>query len=53
MTSGDGRDVRAVVFDLGETLVDETRVWGEWADTLGIPRLTFFAVLGSDDRRGG
>ena len=47
VTSGDGRDVRAVVFDLGETLVDETRVWGEWADTLGIPRLTFFAVLGS------
>jgi len=36
-----------VVFDLGETLVDETRVWGEWADALGIPRLTFFAVLGS------
>ena len=36
-----------MVFDLGETLVDETRVWGEWADALGIPRLTFFAVLGS------
>jgi HAD superfamily hydrolase (TIGR01549 family) len=39
--------VEAVVFDLGETLVDETRVWGEWADALGIPRLTFFAALGA------
>ena len=38
--------VRAVVFDVGETLVDETRPWGEWADWLGIPRLTLFAVLG-------
>jgi HAD superfamily hydrolase (TIGR01509 family) len=39
--------VRAVVFDVGETIVDETRAWGEWADWLGIPRLTFFAVLGA------
>jgi HAD superfamily hydrolase (TIGR01549 family) len=45
--------VRAVVFDVGETLVDETRVWSEWADWLGIPRLTFLAVLGSVLRRGG
>jgi FMN phosphatase YigB (HAD superfamily) len=44
--------VRAVVFDVGETLVDETRAWGEWADWLGIPRLTFFAVLGSVIARG-
>jgi len=39
--------IEAVVFDVGETLVDETRPWGEWADHLGIPRLTFFAALGS------
>jgi HAD superfamily hydrolase (TIGR01549 family) len=39
--------VKAVVFDVGETLVDETRPWGAWADHLGIPRLTFFAVLGA------
>ena len=39
--------LKAVVFDVGETLVDETRPWGEWADHLGIPRLTFFAALGS------
>ena len=39
--------VRLVVFDVGETLVDETRMWGEWADWLGVTRLTFFATLGS------
>jgi HAD superfamily hydrolase (TIGR01509 family) len=38
--------IRAVVFDVGETLVDETRPWGEWADWLGVPRLTFFAAMG-------
>ena len=36
-----------VVFDVGETLVDETRHWSEWADWLGIPRFTFLAMLGS------
>jgi FMN phosphatase YigB (HAD superfamily) len=47
------REVEWVVFDLGETLVDETNNWGRWADYLGVPRLTFFAVLGSviADRR--
>lgn len=44
--------VEAVVFDVGETLVDETRQWGEWADWLGIPRLTFFGVLGGLISRG-
>ena len=39
--------IRAVVFDVGETLVDETRAWSDWADWLGIPRLTLFAVLGA------
>jgi HAD superfamily hydrolase (TIGR01662 family) len=47
----DGR-IRAVVLDVGETLVDETRPWGEWADWLGIPRLTMFAVLGGMIERG-
>lgn len=47
------RELEWVVFDLGETLVDETENWGRWADYLGVPRLTFFAVLGSviADRR--
>ena len=44
--------VEAVVFDVGETLVDETRVWGEWADWLGVPRLTFMAALGAVIERG-
>src|SRR5439155_14968561 len=35
------RALKAVVFDVGETLVDETRHWGEWADRAGVPRLTF------------
>ena len=48
-----GVTVRAVVFDVGETLVDETRIWSDWADWLGIPRLTFLAVLGALIERGG
>ena len=39
--------IRLVVFDVGETLVDESRMWGEWADWLGVTRLTFFAALGA------
>jgi HAD superfamily hydrolase (TIGR01549 family) len=39
--------VRLVVFDVGETLVDETRLWGEWADWLKTTRLGFFAALGA------
>ena len=38
---------RWVVFDLGQTLVDETENWGRWADHLAVPRLTFFAALGA------
>jgi HAD superfamily hydrolase (TIGR01549 family) len=44
--------IRTVVFDLGETLLSEDRVWGSWADWLGVPRLTFFAVLGAVIQRG-
>jgi len=46
------RRVTAVVFDVGETLVDETRHWGDWADWLGAPRLTLFAMLGVVIERG-
>jgi HAD superfamily hydrolase (TIGR01662 family) len=45
--------IRAVVFDVGETLVDETRAWSTWADWAGVPRLTFLAVLGAVIERGG
>jgi HAD superfamily hydrolase (TIGR01662 family) len=39
--------ISAVVFDVGETLVDETREYGTWADWLGVPRHTFSAVFGA------
>ncbi|HEV2377522.1 MAG TPA: HAD family hydrolase [Streptosporangiaceae bacterium] len=39
--------IRAVVFDVGETLVDETREYGTWADWLNVPRHTFSAVFGA------
>ena len=39
--------IEAVVFDVGETLVDETREYGTWADWLGIPRHTFSSVFGA------
>lgn len=39
--------IRAVVFDVGEVIVDETREYGTWADWLGVPRHTFSAVFGA------
>ena len=45
-------EVRVVVFDVGETLVHETRHWGEWADWLGIPKFTFLATMGGVIARG-
>lgn len=44
---------RWVVLDVGETIIDETRVWSIWADMLGIPRLTFLAGFGAVLTRGG
>jgi HAD superfamily hydrolase (TIGR01549 family) len=44
---------RWVCLDVGETLIDETRVWSIWADMYGVPRLTFFAALGAAVARGG
>jgi HAD superfamily hydrolase (TIGR01549 family) len=38
--------IRRVVFDVGEVLVDESRLYGTWADWLGVPRHTFSAVFG-------
>ena len=40
------RTIDAVVFDVGETLVDETIEYHGWADWLGVPRHTFFSVFG-------
>ncbi len=42
-----------MILDVGETLVDETRVWTVWADALGVPRLTFMAAMGAVIARGG
>ena len=45
--------IRAVFFDVGETIVDETREYGTWADWLGVPRHTFSAVFGAVIASGG
>lgn len=37
----------AVVFDVGEVLIDETRVWSTWASLIGVSPLTFASVLGA------
>lgn len=42
-----GAAPRIVAFDIGEVLIDETRVWATWADILGVTPLTFAAVLGA------
>jgi HAD superfamily hydrolase (TIGR01662 family) len=43
---------RWVCFDVGETLIDETRVWETWADLLDVPRFTFMAAIGAVVARG-
>jgi hypothetical protein len=45
--------IRAVWFDVGETLIDESREYGTWADWLGVPRHTFSSVFGAVIGRGG
>ena len=45
--------IRTIVFDVGETLVDESREYGSWADWLGVPRHTFSAAFGAILARGG
>ncbi len=45
VSAGEGE--RWVVFDVGETLVNESRNWAKWAKYIGVPELTFFAVIGA------
>lgn len=45
--SGRARTIGAVVFDVGETLVDESVEYHAWADWLGVPRHTFSALFGA------
>ena len=42
--------IKAVFFDLGETLIDETRMWREWAAYMDVPEQTFMAALEDGDR---
>ena len=39
--------IKAVVFDVGETLIDETRIWTRWAQRLGASTFAFLGALGS------
>jgi HAD superfamily hydrolase (TIGR01509 family) len=44
--------VTAVIFDVGETLIDETAMWERAADAAGVPRFTLMGVLGGLAARG-
>lgn len=44
--------LNAVVFDVGETLIDETGMWQRAADAAGVPRFTLMGVLGGLAARG-
>jgi HAD superfamily hydrolase (TIGR01549 family) len=52
VTSSGQTHIRAVVFDVGEVLIDETTEYGTWADWLGVPRHTFSAMFGAVIARG-
>lgn len=45
--------IRAVVFDIGETLVDKSREYAGWARALGTTPHTFSAVFGATVAAGG
>ena len=44
--------ITAVVFDVGETLFDETGIWERAADAAGVPRFTLMGILGGLAARG-
>lgn len=52
MASAGLENVRAVFFDVGEVLIDESTEYGTWADWLGVPRHTFSAMFGAVIARG-
>ncbi len=45
-------EVCAVVFDVGETLVDESRAWSVQAERVGVPPFTLMGLLGALIARG-
>jgi HAD superfamily hydrolase (TIGR01549 family) len=42
-----------VCLDIGETLVEETRVWTNWADLLGVTPLVLMGAIGASLATGG
>ncbi|MFC4016527.1 HAD family hydrolase [Micromonospora sp. GCM10011542] len=44
--------IDAIFFDVGGTILDESREFQTWADWLGVPRHTFSAVFGAVIARG-
>lgn len=38
--------IKAVVFDIGETIIDESRIWCRWAGRLNVPPFTLLALVG-------
>jgi FMN phosphatase YigB (HAD superfamily) len=44
--------INAVFFDVGGTILDESREFDTWADWIGVPRHTFSAVFGAVIARG-
>jgi hypothetical protein len=49
--------VKTIVFDVGETLIDESRMWRGWAAHLDVPAADFLAALADviardEDHRG-
>ncbi|TDC09126.1 HAD family hydrolase [Nonomuraea longispora] len=38
--------IKTVVFDVGETLISETRIWSRWAERLGVSPFTLMGALG-------
>ena len=44
--------LKAVLFDVGETLIDESRMWRGWAAFLGVPADDFLAALEDVIRKG-
>jgi len=45
--TGSTPQIKAYVFDIGETLIDESRIWLRWAQRLGVPVSTFVGLIGA------
>ena len=52
MTPGELAGLRAVVFDVGETLVDESRAWWRQAEEAGVTPFSLMGVVGGLIERG-